>query len=89
MRFRSLSPIAPTLLVAFALGAAAQDVTGTILIDTRTVTFPKPGIVDIYCHLHPNMAAAMPSPTSSFPSRTTRGPRQAVTKPEEVSLRLI
>lgn len=47
MRFRSLSPIAPTLLVAFALGAAAQDVTGTILIDTRTVTFPKPGIVDI------------------------------------------
>jgi len=27
--------------------------------DTRTVTFPKPGIVDVYCHLHPNMAATV------------------------------
>jgi len=27
--------------------------------DTRTVTFPKPGIVDIYCHLHPNMEATV------------------------------
>jgi plastocyanin len=27
--------------------------------DTRKVTFPKPGIVDIYCHLHPNMAATI------------------------------
>ena len=25
--------------------------------ETRKVAFPKPGIVDIYCHLHPNMAA--------------------------------
>jgi plastocyanin len=25
----------------------------------RTVVFPKPGIVDVYCHLHPNMAATI------------------------------
>jgi plastocyanin len=27
--------------------------------ETRKVTFPKPGIVDAYCHLHPNMAATI------------------------------
>jgi plastocyanin len=27
--------------------------------ETRTVTFPKPGIVQVYCHLHPNMSAAI------------------------------
>jgi plastocyanin len=27
--------------------------------ETRKVTFPKPGIVEIYCHLHPNMAAVV------------------------------
>jgi plastocyanin len=27
--------------------------------DSRQVTFPKPGIVDVYCHLHPNMAATI------------------------------
>jgi plastocyanin len=27
--------------------------------DTRVVTFPKPGIVDVYCHLHPNMQATV------------------------------
>jgi len=26
---------------------------------TREVVFPKPGIVDVYCHLHPNMAATV------------------------------
>ena len=26
---------------------------------TRSVRFPKPGIVDVYCHLHPNMAATV------------------------------
>jgi plastocyanin len=26
---------------------------------TRLVTFPKPGVVYVYCHLHPNMAAAV------------------------------
>lgn len=26
---------------------------------TRTVTFPKPGIIFVHCHLHPNMAAAI------------------------------
>ena len=27
--------------------------------ETRRVSFPKPGIVDVYCHLHPNMAATI------------------------------
>jgi plastocyanin len=27
--------------------------------DSRSVTFPKPGIVYVNCHLHPNMAAAI------------------------------
>jgi plastocyanin len=26
---------------------------------TRKVAFPKPGIVEVYCHLHPNMAATV------------------------------
>jgi plastocyanin len=26
---------------------------------TRKITFPKPGIVEVYCHLHPNMAATV------------------------------
>lgn len=26
---------------------------------TKRVTFAKPGIVDVYCHLHPNMAATV------------------------------
>ncbi|MGB6193447.1 MAG: carboxypeptidase regulatory-like domain-containing protein [Terracidiphilus sp.] len=26
---------------------------------TRRVRFPKPGIVDVYCHLHPNMEATI------------------------------
>jgi plastocyanin len=33
--------------------------------ETRTVTFPVPGIVYVYCHLHPNMSATIVvSPTS-------------------------
>jgi plastocyanin len=27
--------------------------------ETRKVIFPKPGIVEVYCHLHPNMAATV------------------------------
>jgi plastocyanin len=27
--------------------------------ETREVVFPKPGIVDVYCHLHPNMTATV------------------------------
>lgn len=27
--------------------------------ETRTVKFPKPGIVSVYCHLHPNMAGTI------------------------------
>jgi plastocyanin len=35
--------------------------------ETRTVTFPAPGIVYVYCHLHPNMSAAIVvSPTQWY-----------------------
>ena len=27
--------------------------------ESRTVTFPKPGVVYVYCHLHPNMEATI------------------------------
>jgi plastocyanin len=27
--------------------------------DSRQVAFPRPGIVEVYCHLHPNMAATI------------------------------
>ena len=37
---------------SFDLGNYAKD-------HSRTVTFPKPGIVFVHCHLHPNMAAAI------------------------------
>jgi plastocyanin len=40
---------------------------------TRKVTFPKPGIVDIYCHLHPNMQATVvvtPNRWFARPNRT-------------------
>jgi plastocyanin len=36
----------------FDLGNYAQN-------QTRTVTFPKPGIVSVFCHLHPNMSATI------------------------------
>ena len=41
--------------------------------ETRTVLFPKPGIVDIYCHLHPNMSATIvvtPNRWYAQPDRT-------------------
>lgn len=37
---------------SFDLGNYPKD-------QTRTVTFPKPGIVFVDCHLHPNMSAAI------------------------------
>jgi len=37
---------------AFDLGNYPKD-------HTRTVTFPKPGLIFVHCHLHPNMAAAI------------------------------
>ena len=51
--------------------------------ETRKVMFPKPGIVDVYCHLHPNMAAtivvtpnrwyARPDRSGQFESRCASG----------------
>jgi plastocyanin len=43
--------------------------------ETRKVVFPKPGIVDVYCHLHPNMAATIivtPNRWYAHPDRTGR-----------------
>lgn len=40
---------------------------------TRKVVFPKPGIVEVYCHLHPNMAATIvvtPNRWYARPDRT-------------------
>jgi plastocyanin len=40
---------------------------------TRRVTFQKPGIVEVYCHLHPNMAATVmvtPNRWYARPDRT-------------------
>jgi plastocyanin len=37
---------------AFDLGNYAQN-------ETRSVTFTKPGLVRVYCHLHPNMSASI------------------------------
>ena len=37
---------------SFDLGSYPKD-------HTRTVTFSKPGVVFVHCHLHPNMAAAI------------------------------
>jgi plastocyanin len=41
--------------------------------ESRDVFFPKPGIVEIYCHLHPNMAATIvvtPNRWYAKPDRT-------------------
>jgi plastocyanin len=37
---------------AFDLGAYDKG-------ETKHIMFPKPGIVEVYCHLHPNMAATI------------------------------
>ncbi|HEY1649515.1 MAG TPA: carboxypeptidase regulatory-like domain-containing protein [Terracidiphilus sp.] len=41
--------------------------------ESRTVKFPKPGIIEIYCHLHPNMQATVvvtPNRWYAQPDRT-------------------
>lgn len=39
---------------------------------TRRVSFPRPGIVDIYCHLHPNMAATVVVTPNRYYARPDR-----------------
>jgi hypothetical protein len=39
---------------------------------TRDVSFPKPGMVDIYCHLHPNMAATIVVTPNRWYARSDR-----------------
>jgi plastocyanin len=40
--------------------------------ETRSVLFPKPGIVDIYCHLHPNMSATVVVTPNQWYARSDR-----------------
>ena len=42
----------PTSERAFDMGSYKQG-------DTRTRTFPKPGVIDIYCNIHPEMSATL------------------------------
>jgi hypothetical protein len=46
---------------------------------TRLVTFPKPGIVFVNCHLHPNMTAAIVVTPNSFFTRSDGNGRFAIT----------
>ena len=39
---------------------------------TRRVTFAKPGIVEVYCHLHPNMAATIMVVANRYYARPDR-----------------
>jgi plastocyanin len=40
--------------------------------ETREVAFPKPGIVDIYCHLHPNMESTVVVTPNRWYARSDR-----------------
>lgn len=40
--------------------------------ETRNVTFTKPGIVDVYCHLHPNMTATVVVTPNRWYARSDR-----------------
>jgi plastocyanin len=40
--------------------------------ETREVMFPKPGIVDVYCRLHPNMAATVVVTPNRWYARSDR-----------------
>jgi plastocyanin len=40
--------------------------------ETREVAFPKPGIVDVYCRLHPNMAATIVVTPNRWYARSDR-----------------
>lgn len=52
---------------AFDLGYYPQG-------QTRTMSFPKPGIVDVFCHLHPNMSATIVvTPTPHFAKPDAEG----------------
>jgi len=40
--------------------------------ETREVVFPKPGIVEVYCHLHPNMTATVVVTPNRWYARSDR-----------------
>jgi plastocyanin len=45
---------------------------------TRMVTFPKPGIVAVYCHLHPNMTGTIVVTPNQWAVRVDAGGRYAL-----------
>lgn len=45
---------------------------------TRRVTFTKPGIVEVYCHLHPNMAATIVVLANRYYARPDRDGRYRI-----------
>ena len=50
---------------AFDLGSYSKG-------ETRNVVFPKQGVVDVYCHLHPNMAATIVVTPNRWYARSDR-----------------
>ena len=40
--------------------------------DSRNVTFTKPGVISVYCHLHPNMSATILVAPSRWYARSDR-----------------
>ena len=50
---------------SFDLGYYPKD-------QTRTVTFPEPGIIFVNCHLHPNMVASIVVTPNSWAARSNR-----------------
>jgi plastocyanin len=46
---------------------------------TRTVAFPKPGVVFVHCHLHPNMAAAIVVTPNQWSTKADADGRFALT----------
>lgn len=71
--FPNLDPIFHNV---FSLSKAKSFDLGNYPKDhTRTVTFPKPGIVFVDCHLHPNMAAAIVVSPNQWSAKPDAGGR--------------
>jgi len=67
VRFPNMDPIFHNV---FSLSKAKSfDLGSYDKGDSRTVAFPKPGIVEVFCHLHPNMAGTIVVTTNRFYAR--------------------
>jgi plastocyanin len=45
---------------------------------TREVVFPRPGVVDVYCHLHPNMEATLVVTPNRWYARSDKSGRYRI-----------